>query len=227
MSSKPVPLIRRLRDGLDRLSAVLRSDQWVVAGAAGLNPTQVHALTFIAGRGEPGVRIGAIADHLGVTQPTATDSIAALIRKGLLRKQPDPEDSRAVAIRITAAGRDVVRSIGLAITATERALETLSLSEQTALLQLIIKTIRALQIAGAIAPQRLCVTCRYFHPFVHEDAEAPHHCAFVDAAFGPTALRLDCGEHEPLPDAGQEKVWRRYTSAHPASAAGHSACEQI
>ena len=65
-------------------------------------------------------------------------------------KAPDPEDTRAVTVRVTRVGRDIVRGIGLAITATERALETLSIREQTELLRLVIKTIRALQVAGAI-----------------------------------------------------------------------------
>jgi hypothetical protein len=98
----------------------------------------------------------------------------------------------------------------LAITSTERALETLSTSEQTALLQLVIKTIRALQIAGAISPQRMCVTCRHFRPYVHDDARTPHHCAYVDAAFGAEALRLDCGEHDALTAIDGEIVWKEY-----------------
>ena len=133
-------------------------------------------------RREGCARARAIADHLGVTQPTAMDSIAAMIQKGLLKKAADTNDARAVAIRITPAGRDIVRGIGLAITSTERALETLSASEQTALLLLVIKTIRALQVAGAISPQRMCVTCRHFRHYSHDDARTPHHCAFVDAA---------------------------------------------
>jgi DNA-binding MarR family transcriptional regulator len=204
-------LTRRLRDGLDRICVVMRADQWAIAGTAGLNPTQTHVLTFIAGRGEKGARVGTIATQLGVTQPTATDSIAALVRKGLLTKAPDPEDTRAVTISVTRAGRDVVRGIGLVIMATERALETLSSREQTELLRLVIKTIRALQIAGAIAPQRMCVTCQYFRPNVHEDTRAPHHCAYVDAAFGAEGLRIDCDEHEALPEADQEIVWTSYT----------------
>lgn len=204
------PLTRRLRDGLDRISAAMRADQWTVAETVGLNPTQAHVLTFIAGRDEKGLRVRAIADHLGVTQPTATDSIAALIRKGLLTKAADIDDARAVAIRITPAGRDIVRGIGIAITSTERALETLSASEQTALLQLVIKTIRALQVAGAISPQRMCVTCRYFRPYAHDDARTPHHCAYVDAAFGAEALRLDCGEHDALTTTDDEIVWKDY-----------------
>ncbi|BDV38564.1 MarR family transcriptional regulator [Methylocystis bryophila] len=191
----------------------MRADQWTIAGAAGLNPTQVHALTFIAGRAEKGVRVGAIAAQLGVTQPTATDSIAALVRKGLTTKEADPDDPRAVSIRITQGGRDVVRGIGLAITATERALEMLSPAEQNELLLLIIKTIRALQVAGAIAPQRLCVTCKYFRPHAHEDHRSPHHCDYVDAAFGVEALRLDCAEHEAAPATHQDAAWRSFAAA--------------
>lgn len=204
------PLSRRLREGLDRIGAVMRADQWGVAEEAGLTPTQLHALTFIAGRGDKGIRLRAIAEHLGVTQPTATDSIAALVRKGLLTKLADPNDARAVAIRITPPGCDVVRAVGLAITATERALESLSTKEQSTLLELVIKTIRALQEAKAIPPQRLCVTCRHFRAYVHEDADLPHHCALVDAAFGGRHLRLDCAEHEAAQPEARDAAWKAF-----------------
>jgi DNA-binding MarR family transcriptional regulator len=203
-------LTRRLRDGLDRICAVMRAEEWTIAGTAGLTPTQIHALTFIAGRAAIGARVGAVAAQLGVTQPTATESIAALVRKGLLTKTADPEDPRAVSVRITPSGRDVVRAIGLAITATERAIETLSQDEQASLLRSIVKTIRALQVAGAIAPQRLCVTCKYFRAHAHADRRNPHHCDYVDKAFGVEGLQLDCAEHEAAPAAQQQAVWQRF-----------------
>lgn len=214
------PLSRRLRDGLDRIGAVMRADQWDVAEEAGLTPTQLHALTFIAGRGDKGIRLRAVAEHLGVTQPTATDSVAALVRKGLLTKLADPDDARAVAIRITPAGCDIVRGVGLTITSTERALETLTPAEQSDMLELVIKTIRALQEAKAIPPQRLCVTCRHFRAHVHDDAELPHHCALVDAAFGGRHLRLDCGEHEPADAEARGAAWRAFDRRGEAAASG-------
>lgn len=195
------PLSRRLREGLDRIAAAMRADAWGLAEEAGLTPTQAHALTYIAGRGDAGLRLRAVAEHLGVTQPTATDSVAALARKGLVAKRADPGDKRAVAIRVTPAGRDVTRAIGLALTASEKALATLTVQEQQTMLELVIKTIRALQEAKAIPPQRLCVTCRHFRPNAHDDAELPHHCGLVDAPFGGRHLRLDCPEHEAAPAA--------------------------
>jgi hypothetical protein len=40
---------------------------------------------------------------------------------------------------------------------------------------------------------------------MYPGADAPHHCAFVNAAFGAAALRLDCADHE---EAGPEEAAR-------------------
>jgi DNA-binding MarR family transcriptional regulator len=201
------PLSHRLRDGLDRIGAAMRAERW--GAVDGLNPTQLDALAFVAGRAK-GVRLGAVAEHLGVTQPTATDSVAALVRKGLLTKTADPEDGRAVVLRPTTAGRAVSRDIDHSETAIDRALSSLPAEEQQTLLALVIKTIRALQEAKAIAPQRLCVTCRHFRPYAHDDPELPHHCALVDAPFGGRHLRLDCPEQEEAPPAERDAAWSAF-----------------
>jgi DNA-binding MarR family transcriptional regulator len=209
------PLSRRLREGLDRIGAAMRAERWDTAEGASLNPTQLDALAFVAGR-ERGVRLRAVADQLGVTQPTATDSVAALVRKGLVTKTADPDDGRAVVLRATPAGREICRDIDASESAIERALSSLPAKEQQTLLHLVIKTIRALQEAKAIAPQRLCVTCRHFRPFAHEDAELPHHCALVDAAFGGRHLRLDCPEQEEAPPAERDAAWSVFIAAERA-----------
>ncbi len=57
-----------------------------------------------------GVRVGEIARNLGVKVPSATEQIIKLERAGLARRQPDPDDSRAVRVRLTEAGRTAVES---------------------------------------------------------------------------------------------------------------------
>ncbi|MBY6242749.1 MarR family winged helix-turn-helix transcriptional regulator [Methylosinus sp. Sm6] len=214
------PLPRRLREGLDRIGAAMRSERWSAAEGAALTPTQLDALAFVAGRGDKGVRLRAVADHLAVSQPTATDSVAALVRKALVTKTPDPEDARAVLLRATAAGREASFAAQTEDSSIERALATLPPPEQEELLRLVIKTIRALQEAKAIAPQRLCVDCRHFRPFLHEDAELPHHCALVDAAFGGRHLRLDCPEQEEAPQAQRDAAWTEFLRAAAAPPGG-------
>ena len=204
------PLPARLRDGLDRIAAVLRADQWSASNAVGLNPTQVHVLAFLAGRDKAGIRVKEIAAHLGVSQPTATDCIAALERKSFVLKSVAADDARAVGVRISGSGREILKAVGLAGSATETALAQLAPGEQAELLLLLIKLVRSLQLAGAIPVQRMCVTCRHFTPNTYPDAEKPHHCAFVNAAFGDRHLRLDCGDHEPADPAEQAATWTAF-----------------
>jgi DNA-binding MarR family transcriptional regulator len=79
--------------------------------AAGeLSAAQLSTLKMLMDAGdasEPapgGVRVGEIARNLGVKVPSATEQIIKLERAGLARREPDPEDSRAVRVRLTEAG---------------------------------------------------------------------------------------------------------------------------
>ena len=60
--AKMPPLLpRRLRDGLERIANVLRSDRWRALEKSPLNPTQAQILTFLLGRESKGARVNAIA----------------------------------------------------------------------------------------------------------------------------------------------------------------------
>jgi len=186
------PLDRRLADGLTRLAAVARQLDWEAAQSAGLSPTQADILRFVVNRPE-GVRLTASAAHAGVRKATASDAVAALERKGLVNKYADATDGRAVALKATAKGKRVARawpSSFLPVVAG------LSDSEQETLLGLVVKMIRQLQQRGLIAPQRSCVTCRYFRENVAPGTATPHYCAFVGAPMAERHLRVDCAEHE-------------------------------
>lgn len=205
-----ISLTDKLLDGLERLAAAMRVEARRGAETLNLNPAQSAVLKLLRAHARTGLRVREIARHMGVRQPTATDSINALVRKGLVTRSPDPDDARAVILRAAspeANPSEPTRS------ATAAAMEDLSEAERASLLGALIKLIRGLQVRGAIPPQRLCVTCRHFRPHLHDDRENPHHCALVDAAFGRTALRLDCAEHEPAEADVQAASWNRLQKA--------------
>ena len=192
----PFSISSRIREGLSRLATAMRVDDWDRAKAAGLNPTQLAILTLLDGRRESGLGDKEIAAHLGVSQPTATDTINALERKGYLAKRPGKTDRRAVRVVPTADGIAVLQTADAGDGLAERAIDCLDDREQEDLLLTLIKMIRHLQETDAIPVQRMCISCRHFAPFAHADAARPHHCHFVDAAFGQRDLRLDCRDHE-------------------------------
>lgn len=186
------PVNRRLADGLARLGAVARQLDWQTAESEGLSPTQADILSFVARRPE-GVRLSAAAAHAGVRNATASDAVSALERKKLVGKQHDPQDRRALILKATAGGAELVRRWPQSYATV---IDGLGQAEQEALLGLVIKMIRQLHRQGRIAPQRTCVTCRFFRENVAPNSDEPHYCAFVGAPMADRHLRIDCLEHE-------------------------------
>lgn len=201
----------QIATGLSKLALFLRAANWRQAEAAAMTPTQAQILAHLTHRGP--ARVTSLAEALAVTQPTASDAAAALIRKGHVTKRPDPGDARAFLLHLTASGEHAASETAVWPDALLGAIDALDVDERVILLKALTKMIRALQVKGAIPVQRMCATCRFFRPNVHDDPAAPHHCAFVDAAFGDASLRLDCGEHEPATEPEAAAIWRLFLGA--------------
>lgn len=186
---------------LSKIGLALRSESWKDTVPRGLNPTQAQVLVVLK-RAGAGLRLSDIADRLGVSAPTVSASVSALERKGLVRKRPADDDARAIHISLTRAGRAEAGKLAEWPDLLLGAVDVLDPAEEAVFLKALLKIIRELQERGRISPARICVTCRYFRPNVHDDTERPHHCAFVDAPFGDRNLRVDCADHEPAAPAG-------------------------
>jgi DNA-binding MarR family transcriptional regulator len=201
------PLARRVTTGLAKVGIALKAQAWAEAGGRGLTPTQGQVLALL--RASPGgLRLGALADQLGVTAATTSDSVAALVRKGLVAKEPLPGDGRAVLVRLTPAGTREAAAAAAWPDFLLEAVDELSPAEQAAFLRGLVTMIRTLQARGRIPVARMCVSCQFFRPFRHDDPARPHHCAFVDAPFGDGELRLDCPDHAAAPAEQAERTWR-------------------
>lgn len=186
------PLDLRLADGLTRLAAVARQLDWQAAATAGLSPTQADILRFVANRPE-GARLTATAAHAGVRKATASDAVATLENKALLRKYADVSDARAVTLIATSAGHEIAQSWPRSFAPV---VAGLTQTEQEMLFGLVVKMIRQLQQRELIAPQRTCVSCRHFRENAAPGSSTPHFCAFVGAPMADRHLRVDCTEYE-------------------------------
>ncbi|NGM46222.1 MarR family transcriptional regulator [Rhodobacter sp. SGA-6-6] len=177
---------------MSRLALYWRAAGWRAAGAQGLTPTQAEILSQLAAGP---LRSGDLARGLGVSAPTLTDAVSTLAAKGLVERRPDPQDRRAARVALTPQGAGAEARLPDMPEAIAPVLDGLSEPDRAGLLRGLTLVIRGLQEAGAIPVQRMCLTCRHFRPHAHDDAARPHHCAFVDAAFGDAALRLACADH--------------------------------
>lgn len=196
---------------LSRLAVLWRAEVWQAAAAEGLNPAQAEILGHLARRGP--VRQVDLVTALGVSAASLSDSVASLVAKGLVTRQPDPDDGRARRVGLSASGPEIAERLASKSYALTAAVSDLPESEAGSLLRMLTRLIRALQEARAIPVQRMCATCTHFRPNAHAEAARPHHCAFVDAAFGDAQLRLDCGEHEAASAEEAIALWRRFDAA--------------
>jgi DNA-binding MarR family transcriptional regulator len=215
-SQDTAALATQLVAGLEKIGLAMKSRTWRREGRAGLGPLQRQVLTLL--RSKPGQRatVSTVANELVVRLPTASEVIATLERKRLVRRRRDMSDGRIVMAQLTAKGN---RSCAPSSRMPDRlatAAEALSTPEQVALLRSLVKVIRSLQEQGEISVARMCVSCRSFRPNQHDNPDRSHHCDFLNIPLGDRSLRLDCHVYEPASVAQVNEAWGSYTGSRTA-----------
>jgi DNA-binding MarR family transcriptional regulator len=201
------PIDQRLATGLHTLGLAVIHEERQHALRAGLSTTQSSILGLLSLEGAK--TPSDMANHLGVSLPTVSDSVRALVDKGLVKRGPDKRHRRATLLTLTRAGRVAGRRSACLPEFLGTALGTLSDAQQERLFHSLVLLLRALQENGQIPSQRMCLTCTHFRPNVHTAAR-PHHCALVDAPMRATHLRLACDEHVMASPESQIAQWQQY-----------------
>jgi len=78
-----------------------------------ISVTQCYALEVLVERGAS--RSQALAEALMLDKSTTTRVVDALVRKGYVARQPDPDDARAVSVGVTQSGRELYEKINSAL----------------------------------------------------------------------------------------------------------------
>ncbi len=211
---------RRVVAGLSKVALVFRHAQWAASGERGLTPTQAQILAIVAGNCESrGVGVKAVAARMAVTMATASEAVGALVEKGLLRKEPDEADGRAVVLTLTArGGREAARATEWPDAIVEAA-EAMPEGERAVLLRGLVGMVRTMQERGMVPAARMCVECRFFRPNEYPGEAKSHHCLFIGAPIGDADLRLECAEMEPT-GAGantptRARLWEVFVNGQP------------
>ena len=107
---------------------------------SGVTMPQLALLDWVAA--SPGCGAQEIADGLGLTAPTVSVRVRRLEREGLLERQPDPEDGRAIQLYLTAQGHALCqRARAFRQDKMQRLLDGLTSEEAMTLLTLLERAI--------------------------------------------------------------------------------------
>lgn len=185
----------KLVAALDRLGEALAATARRAAEREGLSPVQMRLLLRLAEGPPPDPRVGALAREVGLTDPTVSEAVGALRRKGLVAAEPDAGDRRRRRLAPTAAGRAAAGRLRRWAAPVERALGSLGPDEGERALGSALAAIDALERAGVLAGTRMCPTCRHLRPGP-PGAAAPWACALLGRPLTARDLRVDCAEHE-------------------------------
>lgn len=183
-------LDRKLLAAGERLGRAVRVAKQQAANRHRLTPLQVDVVGLLAkGRG---LRVGEIAAELDVTQPTVSDSINALVEKGFVGRDRDPNDRRASIVGLTESGDLLAHDLAAELAPLAAADPDTPDHAKAIALRVLLTEIRRLHLANVITVDRSCLTCRHYN-----HSTRPAHCLLLDRPLVDADLRVDCPEHQP------------------------------
>jgi DNA-binding MarR family transcriptional regulator len=111
-----------------------------------LSVPQFRALVFLSRH--PGASLSSMADHLGVTRPTASALVDRLVRRGLVTRTEHPQERRRIVLALTLSGarhlqqaREVARARIAGVLAGLSTAELRKIAEGIALLERVFKEV--------------------------------------------------------------------------------------
>jgi DNA-binding MarR family transcriptional regulator len=177
---------------LERLARLMRG----AAHVEGLNPAQWEALRYLARANRFSNAPGALTRYLGATKGTISQTVIALVRKGLITKTARVGEARSVALALTPEGTALLARDPLA--AVGKDIEGLGPKTRRRFNRAVGELLAAGVKRGQETLFGTCLGCRHFRARGAEDKPGgPHACLLFQAALGkPETSRL-CAHHLP------------------------------
>jgi DNA-binding MarR family transcriptional regulator len=178
---------------IDRLERLTRSGEL----SEGLNPAQWEALRYLARANRFSRTPAALADYLGSTRGTVSQTLIALEQKGRVARSPSKRDGRSIMLTLTPHGERALRHDPILALAADLA------AADGADLGRVAESLRS-ALGTAIArnggrPFGACHTCLHFRNGSGATSLLPHHCALLDEPLSRADSRCICIEQVPAP----------------------------
>lgn len=173
---------------LERIGTLIRASERAAGQATGLQPVQLHALSYLARCNRYSDTPRAVTEYLGVTKGTASQTLRRLQDRGLIGSRPDAEDGRVVRLSVTAKGR---RTLGRISPPPEIREALDDLADPAALADALAEALRSIVRSTDARSFGVCSTCRY-----HERSRSGSRCGLIGEPLSAADGERICREHE-------------------------------
>jgi DNA-binding MarR family transcriptional regulator len=145
---------------LERIANLIRTDIRKTGLNFGLQPVQLEALHYLSRCNRYSNTPVAVAEFLGLTKGTVSQTLGVLEMNGLIEKQADSCDRRVVHLILTQKGQKVMAET-IPPHVLISALEKRSNTDQQGIVSLLQSLLHEMQIAHGLKTFEACKTCRY------------------------------------------------------------------
>lgn len=177
---------------LERIANLIRTDVRRAGIASGLQPVQLEALHYLSRCNRYSNTPVAVAEFLGLTKGTVSQTLGVLETNRLIEKQADAKDRRVVHLRLTEAGADVVAE-SIPPQLLKAAFDGLTELEAGEVLSALDLVLRRLQRANGMKTFGACKACRH-HSL---EADGGRRCGLTTEALSEVDAKQLCREHDP------------------------------
>ena len=177
---------------MERIANLMRASVRKSGVSKGLQPVQIEALHYLLRSNHYSNTPMAVAEFLGLTKGTVSQTLAVLENAGLVKKLPDPKDRRVVHLSLTDEGRSVLEDsippVSLGIALDEMAQQELKVAGTV--LQNLLAT---LQKANGLKTFGACMTCAHHL----KGADGSVTCNLTQETLAQDQHDKICREHTP------------------------------
>lgn len=178
---------------IECMTALIRSEERKKCTELGLQPVHFQVLNYLSRANKYSNTPAAVANYLGMTRGTVSQSLMILAKKAYIAKMPDQNDKRVVHLSLLEAGRTVLqqaRSSNLFDSASGILQRS---GSQTTDANVFQQALVALQKANQSQSFGVCKSCRNF-----SSRDDGFFCLLTQETLSDSDSEQICQEHIPI-----------------------------
>lgn len=180
-----------IHNHIERLSNLLRTDSRQQLTGHGLQPVQLEVLHYLSVCNRYSNTGKGVAEYLGQTKGTVSQSIKVLERKGLVTKQIDNTDKRIVHLIISSSAKKLLKNI-IPAPLFSNACKRIKKQSMSKIISALTSLLMAVQKANGLKSFGICHTCRYNKNL----NDGNYLCGLTKEVLTSKEVQLICREHD-------------------------------
>lgn len=177
-------------DLIERMSALIRSEERKKCTALGLQAVHLQALNYLSRCNRYSDTPAALANYLGMTRGTVSQTLSLLEKKGYIKKSSDAKDKRVVHLALLPEGKNILEQAKPAELFIKAKILLQHKDDSPDYETAFANTLTALQKANRSQSFGVCRTCHYF-----TDTQQGYLCGLTQQALSESDSGKICQEH--------------------------------